>query len=63
MQAQKSGIEIRVLDSSGQRCAVLMNGLVRYVGSVDQCRQRAQFLMPRDSDRERQDQMLLRAVH
>lgn len=63
MRPQKSGIEIRVLDGSGQRCAVLLDGLVRYVGSAEQCRQRAEILMPRGSDRDRQDEMLLRAMH
>ena len=59
---QKGDIEIRDLDGSGFRCAVVIDGLVRFVGSVEQCRLRAQFLMPSASDRERQDKMLTRAV-
>jgi hypothetical protein len=62
MKAPKSGIEIRDLDGSGFRCAVVMDGLVRFVGSVEQCRLRAQIMMPSASDRDRQDQMLFRAV-
>jgi hypothetical protein len=60
---QKGGIEIRDLDGTGFRCAVIMDGVVRFVGSVEQCRLRAQLLMPAAGDRERQDKMLMRAVH
>jgi hypothetical protein len=61
MKAQETGIEIWDLDASGVRCALAVNGLIRYVGSRDECRRRAEILA-RHGDRERQDVMLARAL-
>jgi hypothetical protein len=61
MKSEKAGIEIWSLDGTGLRCAVSVDGRVRYVGSVEQCRLFASTLVPQD-DRERQDQMLVRAI-
>jgi hypothetical protein len=61
MKPQKTGIEIWSLDGTGMRWAVAVDGLVRFVGSAEQCKQRAEILMPR-SDRGRQDKMLLGAL-
>ncbi len=61
MKQQPEGIEIWNLDSTGLRCAVVVSGLVRYVGSPERCAQLARSLSPLD-DRERQRIMLLRAI-
>lgn len=62
MKAQKRGVEIWDLDGgTGLRCAVAVNGIVRYVGSAAQCKVRAEILMPLP-DRERQDKMLVRSM-
>jgi hypothetical protein len=61
MKAPKTGVEIWDLDGNGIRCAVALDGVVRYVGSAEQCKRRADVLTPQ-ADRNRQDQMLIRAV-
>lgn len=61
MKARETIIEIRLLDADGMRCALLVNGLIRYVGSRDECQRRAEILARRSS-RESQDQMLARAL-
>jgi hypothetical protein len=61
MKARETGIEIWDLDANGVRCALAINGLVRYVGSRDECRRRAEILA-RSGDRERQDLMVARAL-
>jgi hypothetical protein len=61
MKAQKAGVEVWNLDGNGIRCAVALNGIVRYVGSAEQCKRRAEILTP-NPDRERQDKMLVRAL-
>ena len=61
MKTDKVGIEIWDLDGKGLRCALAVDGLVRYVGRRDQCLRRAQILAV-PGDRERQDQMLVRAI-
>jgi hypothetical protein len=61
MAAAKVGIEIWDLDGNGIRCAVAVDGLVRYVGARDECLRRANILAAQ-ADRRQQDQMLLRAV-
>jgi hypothetical protein len=53
-------VEIWDLDGRGIRCALALDGVVRYVGGRDQCVQRAQILAVAN-DRARQDLMLLRA--
>jgi hypothetical protein len=58
----KGTIEIRSLDGSVFRCAVVMDGVVRFVGSVEKCKERAEMLAPRAADRDRQDRMLRRVV-
>jgi len=63
MKTQKAGVEIWDLDGgTGLRCAVAVNGIVRYVGSAAQCKVRAEILMPLLPDRERQDKMLVRSI-
>jgi hypothetical protein len=61
MKRKKNGIEVWDLDGSGLRCAVAVDGVVRYVGERDQCLRRAELLVTHE-DREYQDRMLLRAV-
>ncbi len=61
MKPNKAGIEIWDLDGNGIRCAVVVDGLVRYVGAREQCLRRAEILAD-PGDRERQDQMLARAI-
>jgi hypothetical protein len=56
MRARKAGIEIQRLDES--RYAVIVDGLVRYVGPMEECRRRAMILAPKDSDRDAQDRAL-----
>jgi len=58
----ETGIEIRSLDETGFRCAVVIGGVVRYVGSYEKCNCFAQSKVSRE-DRSRQDQMLIRAIH
>ena len=61
MKAKKAGIEVWDLDGNGVRCAVALDGVVRYVGAREECMRRAQILVPRN-DREQQDMMLVRAA-
>jgi hypothetical protein len=61
MTRDKADIEIWDLDGNGLRCALAVDGLVRYVGRREQCLRRAQILAV-PGDRERQDQMLARAI-
>ena len=61
MRTNKAEIEIWDLDGKGIRCALAVDGLVRYVSAREQCLRRAQILAV-PGDRERQDQMLLRAI-
>ena len=61
MRRKKAGIEIWDLDGSGLRCAVAVDGVVRYVGEREQCLRRAELLATQE-DREYQERMLLRAV-
>jgi hypothetical protein len=57
----ETGVEIRSLDETGFRCAVVIGGVVRYVGSYENCSCFLQSKLPRE-DRQRQDQMLIRAT-
>jgi hypothetical protein len=61
MKAEKTSVEIWNLDGNGFRCAVALNGIVRFVGSAEQCQRHAEILKP-DPDRDRQDKMLVRAL-
>ena len=61
MKPNKAEIEIWDLDGNGIRCALAVDGLVRYVGAPEQCLRRAQILAV-PGDRERQDRMLARAI-
>ncbi len=61
MRDTKTGVEIWDLDENGIRCAIAVNGRVRYVGSRDECRRRAKILTYRP-DREYEDWMLARAL-
>jgi hypothetical protein len=55
MKAPKTAVEIQRLD--GDRYAVSVHGLVRYVGTLEECKRRAEILAPK-SDREAQDRAL-----
>ena len=55
MKAQKPGIEIQRLDE--HRYAVAVDGVVRYVGTLEECERRAAILAPK-SDRAAQDRAL-----
>jgi len=50
-----TGIEIQRLDEN--RYAVVVDGLVRYVGTLKECQRRAEILLP-PNDRAAQDQAL-----
>lgn len=58
MKARKAGIEVQQLD--GNRYAVYVGGIVRYVGPVEECRRRARILAPKESDRDAQARALCR---
>ena len=49
------------LDGRGIRCALALDGVVRYVGARDQCVRRAEILAAAN-DRALQDLMLVRAL-
>ncbi len=55
MKARKVGIEILRLDEN--RYAVTIDGIVRYVGTLEECERRAAILSPK-SDRAAQDRAL-----
>ena len=59
MKAQKAGIVIRQLDEN--RYAVTIDGIVRYVGTLEECERRAAILMPRN-ERPAQDRALGRVT-
>ena len=61
MKNEKTGIEIWTLDREGGRCALAVDGIVRYVGARGECERRAQILIPAN-DRDFQDMMLVRAL-
>jgi hypothetical protein len=61
MKTQKAGVEIWDLDGRGIRCALALDGVVRYVGARDQCVRRAEILAVADN-RGIQDVMLIRAL-
>ena len=61
MKSTKTGVEIWDLDGRGTRCAVALDGVVRYVGARDQCVRRAEILVLAN-DRGIQDLMLVRAI-
>ena len=58
-KTKPKGPEVVALDEDGYRCAVMLDGVVRFVGSREQCRQRLDILSPVD-DRPRQDVALQR---
>ena len=55
MKARKARVEILRLD--GNRYAVTIDGIVRYVGTLEECERRAAILTPRN-DRAAQDRAL-----
>jgi hypothetical protein len=57
MKAPKPGIEIQRLDD--KRYAVMVDGLVRYVGTLEECQRREAILAPKN-DRAAQDRALER---
>jgi hypothetical protein len=61
MKTNKTGVEIWELDGGGGRCALALDGVVRYVGARDECTRRAKILVVA-SDRRVQDVMLGRAL-
>jgi len=57
MKARKTDIEIQRLHET--RFAVVVDGLVRYVGTLEECQRRKAILTP-DDNRAAQDQALRR---
>ena len=55
MKAHKAGVEIQQLDEN--RYAVAIDGVVHYVGTLEDCERRAAILTPRN-DRAAQDRAL-----
>ena len=55
MKAHKAGVEILWLDEN--RYAVAIDGIVRYVGTLEECERRAAILTPKN-DRAAQDRAL-----
>jgi len=55
MKARKPAVEIQQLDE--YRYAVSLDGVVRYVGTREECQRRAALLVVKD-DREAQDRAL-----
>jgi len=55
MNARKTGAEIQRLDEN--RYAVTIDGIVRYVGTLEECERRAAILTPRN-ERAAQNQAL-----
>ena len=55
MKACKAGVEIQRLDEN--RYAVTIDGVVRYVGTLEECERRAAILIPKN-DRAAQDRAL-----
>jgi hypothetical protein len=47
MKARKTGVEIQRLHET--RFAVVVDGLVRYVGTLEECQRRAAILTPEDT--------------
>lgn len=57
MKTRKLGVAILRLDET--RYAVAVDNVVHYVGSQEECRRRADILLPKN-DRDMQDRALLR---
>ncbi len=55
MKARRAGVEIHWIDEN--RYAVTIDGIVRYVGSLEECERRAAILTPKN-DRAAQDRAL-----
>ncbi len=55
MKARRAGVEILRLDEN--RHAVTIDGIVRYVGTLEECERRAAILTPK-SDRAAQNRAL-----
>jgi hypothetical protein len=55
MKARGAGVEIQRLDE--KRYAVAIDGVVRYVGTLEECERRAAIFTPRN-DRAAQDRAL-----
>ena len=53
-------VDVQQLEEN--RYAVLIDGIVRYVGSLEECRRRAVIFAPRDGEHETRDHALRRAV-
>ena len=53
-------VDVQQLEEN--RYAVLVGGIVRYVGSLEECRRRALIFGPNDGGHEVQDHALRRAV-
>jgi hypothetical protein len=53
-------VDVQQLEEN--RYAVLVRGIVRYVGSLEECQRRALILKPKDGEHEAQDHALRRAV-
>jgi hypothetical protein len=58
---KKTGVEIWDLDGNGTRFALVIGGVIQFVGSHDDCKRRASIL-DRSGERDYQDKMLRRAL-
>jgi hypothetical protein len=58
---KKTSVEIRDLDGNGARFALVIDGVIQFVGSQDDCKRRASIL-DRSGERDYQDKMLGRAL-
>ena len=54
-------VDVQQLEEN--RYALLIGGIVRYVGSLEECRRRALIFVPEDGEHEAQDHALRRAMH
>ena len=53
-------VDVQQLEEN--RYAVFVGGIVRYVGSLEECRRRALIFTPRDGEQKARDHALTRAV-
>jgi hypothetical protein len=58
--AMSNTVDVQQLEEN--RYAVLVDGIVRYVGSLEECRRRAVIFSPGDGAHETRDHALRRAV-
>jgi hypothetical protein len=55
-----NSVDVQLLEDA--RYAVVVDGIVRYVGSLDECRRRALIFAPKNDERGARNQALRRAL-